>query len=354
MISSMADAEDPDARADDHRAQTDRPGVLRGACVLVAGPDASVAARLRARLAEHGAAAVELAADPEGAVARAASVRPDAVLALPGLGPELSRRLDPLGTGAGPPVVALDALPGLPAGVPADEVALDRLALHLERHRLRARVRDLEAVLASDAVASHRAALDAQIEALVRLAQAAEYRDDNTWEHTQRVGAMAARLGRGAGLDAAEVDLIRAAAPVHDLGKIAIPDTILLKPDRLTEEEYEVVKTHAELGARILEESAAPLLRTAERICRSHHERWDGTGYPDGLAGEDIPFAGRLVAVADVFDILVHERPYKEGMSVEDAADELRRNAGTQFDPTVVAAFDELGAATWHALASEI
>jgi putative two-component system response regulator len=188
----------------------------------------------------------------------------------------------------------------------------------------------------------------------MRLARAAEYRDDNTWEHTQRVGAMAARLGRGVGLDDHEVDLIRAAAPVHDLGKIAIPDTILLKPDRLTEEEFEVVKTHAALGARILEESAAPLFRTAERICRSHHERWDGSGYPDGLTGEDIPLAGRLVAVADVFDILVHERPYKEGMSVADAAAELRRNAGTQFDPAVVDAFDELGAATWQALASEI
>jgi putative two-component system response regulator len=165
---------------------------------------------------------------------------------------------------------------------------------------------------------------------------------------------MAARLGRKVGLDDAEVDLVRIAAPLHDVGKIAIPDTILLKPDRLTDEEYEVVKTHAALGARILEESTSQLFQVAERICRSHHERWDGNGYPDGLSGEDIPLAGRLVAVADVFDILVHERPYKEGMSVDDAAEELRRNAGTQFDPGIIAAFDELGAATWQALASEI
>jgi putative two-component system response regulator len=165
---------------------------------------------------------------------------------------------------------------------------------------------------------------------------------------------MAARLGRELGLDDAEVEMIRRAAPLHDLGKIAIPDTILLKPDRLTDEEFEVVKTHAELGARILEDSEAPLLRMAGGICRSHHERWDGSGYPDGLAGEDIPLAGRLVAVADVFDILVHERPYKEGMSVADAAEELRRNASSQFDPTVVDAFDALGAETWQALATEI
>ncbi|MEA2125301.1 MAG: cyclic di-GMP phosphodiesterase [Solirubrobacteraceae bacterium] len=328
--------------------------MLQGAWILVAGPDAGTAARLRAALAERGAAAVELALDAEEAETRAVSAQPDAILALPGFGVELGRRLDPLGTGAGPPIVALDELPGLPAGPAGDEVVLDRLALLLERHRLRARVRDLESVLASDAVASHRGALEAQQDALIRLAQAAEYRDDNTWEHTQRVGAIAARLGRAMGLDDAGVHLIRAAAPLHDLGKIAIPDSILLKPDRLTEEEFEVIKTHAALGARILEESKAPLLRTAERICRSHHERWDGTGYPDSLAGDEIPLAGRLVAVADVFDILVHERPYKEGMSVGDAAEELRRNAGTQFDPGVVDAFEELGATTLQTLASEI
>ena len=347
---SMADPADREPRADD-RSQS---AVLQGAWILVAGPDAGTASRLRARLAERGAAAVELAIDTEEAVQRSASAQPDAILALPGFGEELQQRLDPLATGAGPPIVALDELRGLPAGTIGDELVLDRLALQLELHRLRARTRDLEAVLASDVVASHRGAVEAQSDALIRLAQAAEYRDDNTWEHTQRVGALAARLGRCLGLDDPLVALIRAAAPLHDLGKIAIPDSILLKPDRLTEEEYEVIKTHAPLGARILEESQAPLFRIAERICRSHHERWDGTGYPDGLAGEDIPLAGRLVAVADVFDILVHERPYKEGMSVDDAAEELRSNAGTQFDPAVIDAFDSLGPDTWHALATEI
>ena len=347
---SMADAADRESRADD-RSQS---AVLQGAWILVAGPDAATAARLRAQLAERGAAAVELAIDTEEAVTRTASAQPDAILALPGFGDELQLRLDPLGTGAGPPIVSLDDLRGLPAGTIGDELVLDRLSMQLELHRLRARTRDLEAVLASDVVASHRGAVEAQSDALSRLLHAAEYRDDNTWEHTQRVGALAARLGRSFGLDDPLVELIRAAAPLHDLGKIAIPDSILLKPDRLTEEEYEVVKTHAALGSRILEESQAPLFRIAERICRSHHERFDGTGYPDGLAGEDIPLAGRLVAVADVFDILVHERPYKEGMSVQDAAEELRSNAGTQFDPAVVDAFEALGADIWHALATEI
>jgi putative two-component system response regulator len=176
---------------------------------------------------------------------------------------------------------------------------------------------------------------------------AAEYRDDNTREHTERVGDLAARLARQCGHDDRTVWLVRQAAPLHDLGKIAIPDTVLLKPGSLTTEEFEVVKTHAVLGARVLAGSASELLVTAERVARSHHERWDGSGYPDGLAGDVIPLEGRLVHVADVFDVLVHERPYKESWTVEAAAEEIRRGAGTQFDPRVVDAFDALGASAW-------
>ena len=126
---------------------------------------------------------------------------------------------------------------------------------------------------------------------------------------------------------------MRQAAPLHDLGKIAIPDSILLKPGRLDREEFEVVKTHAVLGARVLADGKSEVLGVAEQIVRSHHERWDGSGYPDGLAGEAIPLVARLVHVADVFDVLVHERPYKEAWTVEDAAGEIRAGAGTQFDP---------------------
>jgi putative two-component system response regulator len=149
------------------------------------------------------------------------------------------------------------------------------------------------------------------------------------------------------GQDDRLVWLVRQAAPLHDLGKIAIPDSILLKPGKLADEEFEVVKTHAVLGARVLADGNSEVLGVAERIARSHHERWDGTGYPDGLAGDGIPREARLVHVADVFDVLVHERPYKEAWTVEDAAGEIRAGSGTQFDPAVVAAFDALGAGSW-------
>jgi putative two-component system response regulator len=190
----------------------------------------------------------------------------------------------------------------------------------------------------------------AQFDMLGRLLVAAEYRDDNTHEHTQRVGELAAGLARELGLGDRMVALVRQAAPLHDLGKIAVPDSILLKPGRLTEEEFEVVKTHAVLGARVLAGSESEVVQVAERIARSHHERWDGGGYPDGLGAEAIPVEARLVALADVFDVLVHERPYKESWTVEAAVEEIRSGSGTQFAPEIVGAFERLGPSAWHAV----
>jgi putative two-component system response regulator len=175
-------------------------------------------------------------------------------------------------------------------------------------------------------------------ETLERLARAAEYRDDNTGQHTQRVGYLSARVAQALGLPAEEVDLIRRAALLHDVGKIGVPDRILLKPDRLTPEEYQEMKMHAVFGARLLEKSAAPLLQLAEEIALCHHERWDGDGYW-GLKGEQIPLAARIVSVIDVFDALTHERPYKRAWLVEEALAELKRQSGKQFDPDVLDAF---------------
>ena len=179
----------------------------------------------------------------------------------------------------------------------------------------------------------------AQVEILDRLAMAAEYRDDETGLHTRRVADNSAGIARGLGLPDDMVELVKRAAPLHDVGKIAIPDEILLKNGRLTPEEFEIMKTHVKVGSRILTGSEAPLLRLAEEIARTHHECWDGSGYADGLEGKAIPLAGRIVAVADVFDALTSNRPYKEAWSVEDALDEIDRQAGHQFDPQVVRAF---------------
>ncbi|HYR61945.1 MAG TPA: HD domain-containing phosphohydrolase [Actinomycetota bacterium] len=179
----------------------------------------------------------------------------------------------------------------------------------------------------------------ARIETLDRLACAAEYRDDETGEHTQRVGVMAARIAEALGMPARDVEHIRLAAPLHDLGKIAIPDAILLKPGRLTPEEWSVMKSHTVLGAEILGGSSAPVLLLAEEVARWHHERWDGTGYPAGLAGPAIPIAARVVAVADVFDALTHARPYKHAWALDQAVAEIRRQGGAQFDNTIVDAF---------------
>jgi putative two-component system response regulator len=183
-----------------------------------------------------------------------------------------------------------------------------------------------------------RALEDAQIEILERLAVAAEFRDDNTGQHTQRVGQMSALVARQLGLPGTQVALIRRGAELHDVGKIGIPDTILLKIGRLTADEFSVVKTHTTIGARILSGGKFPLLRLSEEIALTHHERWDGSGYA-GLRGADIALAGRIVAVADVFDALTQQRPYKPAWPVAEAIAEIDRQRARQFDPNVVDAF---------------
>ncbi len=182
---------------------------------------------------------------------------------------------------------------------------------------------------------------DARTETLQRLAIAAEYRDDESFEHAGRVGAVAAEIAQRLGMVSAQVELLREAAPLHDIGKLAIPDRILLKPGRLSPQEWELMKTHAALGADVLSGSSSPVLQMAAVIAATHHERFDGKGYPHGLAGEEIPFVGRVVAVADVFDALVNDRPYKQAWPVDEALAELRRVSGTQLDPRVVDAFLE-------------
>lgn len=182
----------------------------------------------------------------------------------------------------------------------------------------------------------------ARKETLERLALAGEYRDDETHEHAQRVGRTAALLALELGRPRDEVQLIRRSAPLHDIGKLGISDAILLKPGRLTADEFKVMQGHTSIGARILGGSRSAVLQMGELIARTHHECWDGAGYPARLAAEAIPLPARLVALADVFDALTHDRPYKAAWPLEEAVAEIRRGAGSEFDPALMRPFDRL------------
>jgi PAS domain S-box-containing protein/putative nucleotidyltransferase with HDIG domain len=183
---------------------------------------------------------------------------------------------------------------------------------------------------------------EARVELLQRLAFAAEYRDEETYLHTERVGHVAALLAEAIGMPEREVELIRRAAPLHDIGKIGVPDPILLKEGRLDARERGLMRAHALIGAKMLAGSRSAVLQLAEEIALSHHERWDGGGYPRGLRGDEIPKSGRIVAIADVFDALTHPRPYRESLSVGEAVAAIADGAGTQFDPHLVEAFRSL------------
>jgi putative two-component system response regulator len=187
---------------------------------------------------------------------------------------------------------------------------------------------------------------DAKFEMLDRLALAAEYRDDATGQHAKRIGRTSELLALELGVDAAEATLIGHAARLHDIGKIGIADDLLLKPGKYNAEEMAAMELHASIGARILSGSNNELLMMAEQIALTHHERWDGHGYPCGLAGDAIPLPGRIVTVADVFDALAHRRPYKEAWPVALAVREVLGEAGTKFDPQITDAFARLEHAT--------
>jgi len=180
---------------------------------------------------------------------------------------------------------------------------------------------------------------DARTDAIRRLGTASEYRDNETGMHIMRMTSIAVSIAKALGLSQEDRELLSITAPMHDVGKIGIADAIMLKPDRLTSTEFDIMKTHAEIGGRLLAGSDK-LIETAREIAISHHENWDGSGYPDGLHGEQIPILARICALADVFDALVSSRPYKEAWSLQQAIDWIKEQAGQKFDPAVVDAFE--------------
>ena len=178
-----------------------------------------------------------------------------------------------------------------------------------------------------------------QLEIIHRLGHAAEYKDNETGYHIIRMSLYCAALGRGLGMSLADVEMIQRASPMHDVGKIGIPDRVLLKPGKLDAPEWEIMKTHAAIGADLLAGSNSPLIQMASVIALTHHEKWDGSGYPRSLAGADIPLFGRICAVCDVFDALTSERPYKRAWTVDDAMAEIHKGRGRHFDPVLVDVF---------------
>jgi putative two-component system response regulator len=316
---------------------------------------------LRQILERDGYTQIDLTTDATRVPAMFVERRPDLVLLdlhMPGMdGFELMERLGPLaGEGTDVPFLVLtaDATPATRRRA-LELGARDFLTKPLDRIELLLRVRNLLQVKSlQDRLQEQNQELEvkvaertrdleqARLEMLERLALAAEYRDDDTQEHAWRIARTCVTIAIRLGLPDPEVELLARAAPLHDVGKIGIPDAILLKPGRLSDDEFEVIKTHTTIGAEILAGSRSPLLRLAEQIALSHHERWDGSGYPAGLHSDAIPLVGRIVAVADVFDALTHERPYKDAWPVQAAVDEILAQVGRQFDPDVVGAFSTL------------
>jgi putative two-component system response regulator len=298
--------------------------------------------------------------DPRDVLARYREARPDLILLdinMPHLdGYQVMEQLKSLDDPLAPPIVILTAqhgrdylLKALAAG------ARDFIGKPFDRAELLMRVRNL-----LDAQLGHRLQYEqkdvleqmvrlrteelnrTRLQVVQRLGRAAEYRDNETGNHIIRVSQISALLAKKLGWSDEASELMLHASPMHDIGKIGIPDHILLKPGRFEPAEREIINTHTTIGGKLLDGDDSPLLKLAREIALSHHEKWDGSGYPNGLAGEAIPQSGRIVAVADVFDALTSARPYKKAWTVEDATKFVRDNAGSHFDTAVVDCFIEL------------
>jgi len=258
------------------------------------------------------------------------------------------------------PVVMVTALREVNDRVKALEAGADDfLSKPVDKTELRIRVQTLVKVKAyNDSLIDYQKKLEAEVarktiqlsktlealqvaslDSIHRLSRAAEYKDEDTGAHIERMSRYAEAVARKMGLDGKTVERILYAAPMHDVGKIGIPDKILLKPGKLDPDEWEIMKQHTTIGARILGGSRAGFLKLAEVIALSHHERWDGSGYPRGLKGTQIPLVGRITAIADVFDALTSRRPYKDPFSLEKSFSIIQESKGAHFDPDVVNAF---------------
>ena len=217
--------------------------------------------------------------------------------------------------------------------------ALTVATSYAAEYRERRRIALLNAMLEEKVKERTRELHDTQLEVIQRLGQAVEWRDEETGDHVERMSALCYQLGLAAGLSEAEASILKRAAALHDVGKIGVPDAVLRKAGPLDADEWDLIKQHTVIGAGILSGSRSPIVQMAEGIARTHHEHWDGNGYPEGLRGEEIPLPGRICAICDVFDALRSSRPYKGSWSVDKALVEIKSLAGQQFDPALVDRF---------------
>lgn len=278
------------------------------------------------------------AKDGQAALDLVRSDRPDLILLdvmMPGLsGYEVCRHLkrDPWTSAI--PVVFVTALADVANEHTGLELgAVDYITKPFNPHIVRARVRTHLSLVRADEL------LETRLEVVQCLGRAAEFKDNETGRHVVRMSHYSQIVARALGYGEQTAQDLLHAAPMHDIGKIGIPDAVLLKPGKLTAEEWKIMRQHTVIGARILGDHPSGLLQLAASIALNHHEKWDGSGYPNGLAGEDIPHTARVVAVADVFDALTSVRPYKRAWSVSDAVELLREESGRHFDPEIVTAF---------------
>ena len=298
-----------------------------------------------------------LVSDPREVIDRYHAARPDLILLdinMPHLdGYQVMEQLKALNDPLLPPIIILTAQHGkdyllraLAAG------ARDFVTKPFDRNELLMRVRNLlDAQLAHRLMYDQKKVLEEMVQSrteelrntrlqvVQRLGMAAEYRDEETGSHILRMSHICALLTRTLGGSEADCELILNASPMHDIGKIGIPDAILLKPGKFEPQEWEIMKTHAAIGGKLLDGDDSDLMRMAREIALTHHEKWDGSGYPNGLAGEAIPQAGRIAALADVFDALTSERPYKKAWTITAAVDLIKENRGKHFDPDIVEVF---------------
>jgi putative two-component system response regulator len=326
--------------------------------ILIVDDSRSSLAFLKHVVGQLGWTDIECVLHPIEALRRVEQVQFDLVLVdniMPEIdGVELTRRLRARDAYRLVPIIMVTSMddPQLRVGAIAAG-ATDFIHKPFDVTELQARVRNLVALrqaqteladqavwLAREVEIATRHLVEREEEIIWRLARAIEYRDGNTGGHINRVAQISQIVAEAIGLTPARARIIYLAAPLHDIGKIAIADAILSKPGKLTPEETANMRQHVSIGARILEHGTSEIIRTAELIAQSHHEKWDGTGYPDRLAGIDIPIEARVVAIGDVFDALCSERPYKRAWPIDEARQEIIKLSGSHFDPACVAAFE--------------